>query len=178
MRKTSPPQQQPSPAKTPAPDGMDVLPAVLRAVRDVVAIALLSWIAFEVFQIRRKLTAVAPSQPVVTETRSSEPEVEPETATPLTRDQRLADALLTRAPQGMRVEAAAADDLPHAAVELFLRRNACFARAEPVDGRFSAAEQRAIRNCRALTTARLMRSGVEPHPERALDWLERTLGAR
>ncbi|HEX8410005.1 MAG TPA: hypothetical protein VF883_14180, partial [Thermoanaerobaculia bacterium] len=181
MRKPSPPpqQQQPSRAKAPPPDPMDLLPTILRGVRDLIVIALLSWIACEVYQIRKSLTAAAPPTPAVTtDTQSNEPEPEPEASPPLTREQRLAEALVTRPPQGIRVEAAAADNLPHAAVELFLRRNACFARTEPVDGKFSAAEQRAIRNCRSLTTARLMRSGIEPHPERTLDWLERTLAVR
>lgn len=178
MRKPSPPPpQQPSRAKAPPPDAMDSLPTILRAVRDVILIALLSWIAFEVYQIRKSLTPAAPPPATVTETQSTEPEPGPEPP-PLTREQRLAEALLTRPLQGIRVEAAAADHLPHAAVELFLRRNSCFARTEPVDGKFSAAEQRAIRNCRSLTTARLMRTPLEPHPDRTLDWLERTLDAR
>jgi len=178
MRKPAPSPQQPSSRpKAPPPDAMDLLPTILRGIRDVIIIALLAWIAFEVYQIRKSLTAAAQPQSVATDTQSNDPAPEPEPP-PLTREQRLAAALVTRPPQGIRVEAAAADALPYAAVELFLRRNNCFARTEPVDGKFSAAEQRAIRNCRSLTTARLMRSGIDPHPERTLDWLERTLDAR
>ena len=84
--------------------------------------------------------------------------------------------LATRFP--IRLAASATTDLPRTAVEIFLRRNNCFARTEPVDGRFSTAEQRAIRTCTALTTQRLMRSGVDPNADRALDWLERTLEIR
>jgi hypothetical protein len=58
------------------------------------------------------------------------------------------------------------------AVEIFIRRNACYTpRSEPVDGQFSSAEERAIRACAALQTARLM-SGGEPDQERAIAWLQ------
>jgi hypothetical protein len=171
-----PPSRRPKPAE--APPRSAPIETALRAVRDVIVIALLAWIGFEVHQLRRVMTpaaavaTAAESQPTV-----SEPEPQPAAPT-LTREQRLAEALFAHPPQGIRVEAAATKDLPRAAIEIFLRRNACFARSEPVDGRFSTAEQKAIRNCSALTTQRLMRSGVEPHTERTLDWLEKTLGIR
>jgi hypothetical protein len=174
MRTTPTPQPQrrpKSPAAQAPPD--DLVPTVLRAARDVIIIALLSWIGWNVHQLRNSLTATAVPQPVATVT--SEPEPEP-VAPVQTREERMAEALVTKPPQGIRVNATAKNDLPRAAVELFLRRNNCFSRTEPVDGKFSAAEQKAIRTCSALTTARLMRSGVEPHAERSLDWLERTLG--
>ncbi|MEA2465821.1 MAG: hypothetical protein QOJ98_3568 [Acidobacteriota bacterium] len=170
MRTTSTAQRRPkSPATQAPPD--DMVPTVLRAVRDVIIIALLSWIGFNVHQLRKSMTATVPA-PVATATTEPEPVVPAQT-----REERIAEALVARPPQGIRVEGSATRDLPRAAVELFLRRNNCFARTEPVDGKFSTAEQRAIRTCTALTTQRLMRSGVEPHPERTLDWLERTLGA-
>jgi hypothetical protein len=174
MRTTpNPPPRRSKTAEEPARPA--TIETALRAVRDVILIALLAWIGFEVHQLRKAMT---PTPAIVTATEAqptvSEPEPEP-AAPPLTREQRIAEALLARPPQGIRVEAAATKDLPRAAVEIFLRRNGCFARSEPVDGRFSTAEQKAIRTCTALTTQRLMRSGVEPHPERALDWLEKTL---
>ena len=169
MRNTpSPPKAAPPPSR-PAP-----IETTLRAVRDVILIALLAWIGFEVHQLRRAMTAPSPAPIIESQPTVSEPEPEPVAPT-LTREERLANELVANPPQGIRVEAAATKALPHAAVEIFLRRNGCFARSEPVDGRFSAAEQKAIRTCTALTTARLMRSGIEPHSERALDWLEKAL---
>lgn len=163
-----------TPAPKPPPPRPATVPVetALRAVRDVIIIALLAWIGFNVHQIRKNTApaAVAP-EPVAT-TTTSEPEP---IAIPPTRDERIAAALLARPPQGIRVEPSATKDLPRAAVEIFLRRNACFPRSEPVDGKFSTAEQRAIRTCTALTTQRLMRTGLDPHPERTRDWLEKTL---
>lgn len=166
---TPPPPRRPRSAAAPRPDAV---PTLLRAVRDVIVVALLSWIAFEVHQIRKSLTTATVSRPAVAEV-PPEPQ-----AAPLTREQRIAEALAAQPPQGLRVEPSAANDLPRAAVEIFLRRNGCFARSEPVDGKFSSAEQRAIRTCTSLANQRLMRSGVDPHPERALEWLERTIGLR
>ncbi|HYK06082.1 MAG TPA: hypothetical protein VE974_30345 [Thermoanaerobaculia bacterium] len=170
MRNTTSPLRRPKPpAASALPD--DLIPTVLRAVRDVIIIALLSWIGFNVHQLRKSMTAA--SVPATVATVTSEPE--PVVPAP-TREERIASALVAQPPQGIRIEASATRDLPRAAVEIFLRRNNCFARTEPVDGRFSTAEQRAIRNCSALTTQRLMRNTTDPHPERTLDWLERTLG--
>jgi hypothetical protein len=170
MRTTPAPQRRPKPPAASAPSD-DMIPTVLRAARDVIIIALLSWIGLNVHQLRKSMTAPAVPAPVVTATTEPEP-----VAPAPTREEQIAAALVARPPQGIRIEASATRDLPRAAVEIFLRRNNCFSRTEPVDGRFSTAEQKAIRNCSALTTQRLMRSGVEPHPERTLDWLERTLG--
>ena len=176
MRTTPSPQPQrrpKAPAASPAPPDLDLVPMVLRAARDVIIIALLAWIGWNVHQLRKNMTPAVVPPPVATVT--SEPEPEP--AAPVqTREQRIAEALTARPPQGIRVNATAKNDLPRAAVEIFLRRNNCFARTEPVDGKFSTAEQRAIRNCTSLTTQRLMRNTTEPHAERTLDWLERTLG--
>jgi hypothetical protein len=161
------------PAPKPPPPRPLMIDFALRAVRDVIVIALLAWIGFNVHQIRKNTTSTAAvPEPVATTT--TEPEPEPMAAPP-TRNERIAAALLARPPQGIRIEPAAARDLPRAAVEIFLRRNGCFARTEPVDGKFSTAEQRAIRTCTALTTQRLMRGTLDPHPERTLDWLEKTL---
>jgi hypothetical protein len=156
MPKSSPP---PPPRKTLPPD---LIGNVLR----LIIIALLAWIGWNVHQLRR-ITPPATPQPVTTTTETQAP--------PLTREQRIIEALSTRPPQGMQIQPAALDDLPRTAIEIFLRRNDCFARTEPVDGKFSTAEQRAIRTCRSLATQRLMRSGIEPNDERALDWLETTL---
>ncbi|HEX6085060.1 MAG TPA: hypothetical protein VF266_11080 [Thermoanaerobaculia bacterium] len=158
MPKSSPPP--PPPRRPGLPP--DLLANVLR----LVMIALLAWIGWNVHQMRRT-TPPATAQPVTTTTETQPP--------PLTREQRLIEALSTRPPQGMQIQPAALDDLPRTAIEIFLRRNNCFARTEPVDGKFSAAEQRAIRTCRSLATQRLMRTGIEPNDERALAWLETAL---
>lgn len=165
MQKPSTPQQRrPSPAPPPPPPALDLVPLVMRAIM----IALLAWIGWEVHLIRTNLPAApaAAPQPVATETQAEAP--------PLSREQKIIEALTTNPPQGLQIQPAALDDLPRTAVEIFLRRNGCFSRTEPVDGKFSTAEQRAIRSCRALATQRLMRSGIEPHPDRTLEWLEKT----
>lgn len=192
------PSREPASSREPlAHRDADSLPTMLRAARDVIIIVLLAWIAWNVHQLRKEMTGTAASPAAtVTETRVDDPlsgnspavagaaiddspAVSSTTAAPAqTRNQRLAAALLARPPQGIRVQASASNDLPHAAVEIFIRRNNCFPRTEPVDGRFSAAEQKAVRNCTSLTTQRLMRSATEPHTERALDWLETALAAR
>ena len=69
----------------------------------------------------------------------------------------------------------ASDKLARVAIEIFLRTNACFARTETVDGKFSTAEGRAIRNCATLQDERLITTGTEPDTARAIEWLERTV---
>ena len=46
-----------------------------------------------------------------------------------------------------------------------------------MDGKFSTAEGKAIRNCATLQDERLMTSVTEPDDARAIEWLERMVGA-
>jgi hypothetical protein len=178
MRKT------PVPSTKPAAPPLDL---IWRVARDVVIIALLAWIGLNLHAIRKRMNAPAPvptSAAVETATApaaDSRPEPPPPT-----RAQRIADALSASPPRGMQVAPAVLESirgdgaestaaLERVAIEIFLRRNACFSRAEIVDGKFSTAEQRAIRNCQILTRERLMTSDTRPHPERAVAWLERLM---
>lgn len=174
---------QPSPRRPQTP-----LPAALwTTVYQVAVLALLAWIAWNVHGIRQRMPV--PSVSSVTtpvEVRDSEPaapvvETEPPQRT---RVRRIAQALAARPPANIRVDDGLLDNvlrsetdmtpvMARVAVEIFLRRNACFARTEIVDGRFSAGEQRALRSCNALKTAKLVTSSYDPDAERALDWLER-----
>ncbi|HYH09814.1 MAG TPA: hypothetical protein VEK11_22385 [Thermoanaerobaculia bacterium] len=173
----TPSRSKPVPAPAPRPQP-NPLSELLPLVRDVMIVALLAWIAFNVHQIRRNMTNTAATQPAATVT-AAETEAEPEPAAPPpTREELIAEALLARPPQGIRMEAAAAKNLPHTAVEIFMRRNNCFARTEPVDGKFSTAELRAMRNCKSLAGERLMRNATEPHAERSLAWLENAVSAQ
>lgn len=169
QKSIAPPVEKPAMPKSspppPPPRRPSLSPDLLANVLRLIMIALLGWIGWNVHMMRRTTPPAAPQPVVATETQ----------APPLTREQRLIEALSTRPPQGMQIQPAALDDLPRTAVEIFLRRNNCFARTEPVDGKFSTAEQRAIRTCRSLATQRLMRSGIEPNDERALEWLENAL---
>ncbi len=176
-------RKQPTPSKSPFPQPE----LIWRLARDVVIIVLLAWIAFNVNEIRKGLSAPEPTQTAAvaeTTTAASEPEPEPP---PPTRAQRIADALAASPPRGIQIAPAALESirrdgaesttaLERMAIEIFLRRNACFPRTEAVDGRFSTAEQRAIKNCQILTRERLMMNDTKPHPERAVAWLEKTVG--
>lgn len=159
----------------------------------IAVIALLAWIAFNVNVIRKTMLAERNAPPAVTGTAPTDtaepaPTRAPEEDRSRLRIARIASALATKPPRNMRIDAAVVNDLSQGgadstnklarvAVEIFLRRNACFPRTETVDGRFSTAEQRAIRNCAALQNERLMRTGIEPDDTRAIDWLERTYAA-
>lgn len=171
--------EMPTQSPKPAPN--------LGLVRDVIMIALLAWIGFNVHMMRKTLnTPPAPAPAVAVSEPAAEPEPKSEQAPTPTRAQRLADALAANPPRNMQIapavlesirrdDADSRDVLGRVAIEIFLRRNACHARGEVVDGKFSTAEQRSIRNCAILTRERLMTSDGKPHPERSVDWLERTL---
>jgi len=88
------------------------------------------------------------------------------------RNARVASATLNEIEAG---SAGAEDKLARVAVEIYLRRNRCYTGTDAADARFSTAEQRAIRSCASLQTARLMKDRTQPDPTRALEWLEETL---
>lgn len=152
-------------ASTPPPrnDLRALAPTIWRVLCDVIVIALLAWIAVDVRQIRKSIAALPAPQPVVAPP--------PATPAPLSREERLVAALER---EGIRVTGAQSK-LPQIAIEIFLRRNRCFTGTALVDGTFSAAEQRAIRNCTALREQRLVKSNGEPDAERAVGWLEGNL---
>jgi hypothetical protein len=153
----------------------------------IAVLALLVWIALELRDIRNAMPArpaavipatttttanVVPAPTSTASTAAAEPE------SPETRVRRIAQMLAATPPQGIRVNRTATADsrsLANAAVEVFLRRNGCFSRAEAVDGRISAAEQRAMRNCTALRDERLVNSRGEIDQASAIAWLERAL---
>jgi hypothetical protein len=162
---------------------------IFQAVYRIAVLALLVWIAFNVNIIRKATIAQrnappAVSQPAPLETTEPPPAPAPEEALSRARIARIAAALSTKPPRNIRISAAvlgeiaqggadSADKLARVAIEIFLRRNACFPRTEVADGKFSAAEQRAIRSCAVLQDERLMKSAIEPDTARAIDWLER-----
>jgi len=137
----------------------------------ILTVVLLAWIAWNT-QVLKKAT-LAPS--LTTTSTTVAPVYEPDLSS--ARVRRVASALETRAPRGIPIAAGTLNDittdkLAHVAVEIFLRRNGCLETTEAVDGKFSAAEQRAIRNCAVLQDERLMKDRTEPDAARAIDWLE------
>ncbi len=180
---TSEMRTSPSPSSSRKPAPKLEIAHMWRVLRDVIIIGLLAWIGLNLHLIRKSATAAAPAAEVTTttaeETTTSEP---PPTPTP-TRAQRIARALSANPPRNIQIAPAVLNNpseevLARAAIEIFLRRNACHARTEVVDGRFSTAEQRSIRNCAILTRERLMTTDLQPHSERALAWLEKLAQAR
>ncbi len=165
--------------------------ALWKPLYHVAVLLLLGWIGWNVNLIR-KAAVVKPPAPVTTEetTSTSAQEETTTTVAPVyepdlssTRVRRVAAALGARPPRGIRVSDAlineirtggtdAADKLARVAVEGFLRRNRCFQGTETIDGKFSTAEQRAIRNCATLQDERLMKDRTDPDPARAIAWLE------
>jgi hypothetical protein len=163
---------------------------VLKPVYAIAVIALLAWIAVNVHLIRKTLREQSPAAPAVSET------IEPVTtgtapAAAVAEDPsrnrvpRIAAALAARPVRGIRVNAPVLDEiarggsdapeqLARVAIEVFLRRNGCYARTEAADGRLSTNETRAARNCAVLQDQRLM-NGSAPDTERAIAWLERTI---
>lgn len=167
-----------------------MLPLILRSARDLVIIALLTWIGFNVQHIRNERDIAAAPPTVVTNAPAREPDVVPATQTEVptpTRAQQIGQTLMLKPPQGVRIDpailnsivgdasAASTAALSRVSVEIFLRRNGCLPHADAVDGKFSTAEQRAIRSCTALTNQRLMKTATEPNADRAIAWLEKTL---
>lgn len=189
MRETRSPARREKPAIVPARPAD--LSSIWRFVRDLVVIALLAWIGWNVHQMRKAAPVPPDNTPAQTVTEADLPEITETRAPdppPQSRTQRLALALIATPPQGIRLDREALDviardgagstaALSRAAVEVFLRRNGCHTRNELVDGKLSAGEQRSIRRCTAVTTQRLMKNATEPDVERAFDWLERTLTA-
>jgi hypothetical protein len=174
-----------------APPPKPVLPLdrwipLLTPLYRIAVLLLLVWIALELRGIRNAMPAPPAANPVTTTTSAasvvpapttaSTPAEEPESAE--ARVRRIAGALAAAPPQGIRVNRAAIVDGPslaRAAVEVFIRRNGCFSRAEAVDGKISSAEQRAMRNCAALRSEHLVNSRGEIDEARAIAWLERIL---
>jgi len=167
----------------------DAAGAIGTSLYRVAVLALLVWIAVNVHLIR-KATVVQPSAPAATTTSTDEPSPAPVFEAGITpaRIRRIANSLAAKPPRNIRVSDAVLSDiarggadstgkLARVAIEVFLRTNGCFARTEPVDGKFSTAEGRAIRTCALLQDERLMTSGLEPDTSRAIDWLDRTVPA-
>jgi hypothetical protein len=154
----------------------------------IAVIALLAWIAWNVNVIRKTTLAqreVLPAPSPAPEPAATPPEPAPEENPSRARVARASTALVANPPRNIRLSeeiarggANDADTLATVAIEIFLRRNVCHPRTDVVDGKFSATEQRAIRNCGALQEARLMASDIQPDAARAIDWLERIVTPR
>lgn len=160
-------------------------------------LGLLAWIAINVHLIR-KATVQQPVAPATTSTITSSSTISGDNPSPApvfeaeltpARIRRIGAALAARPPRGIRVSDAVLSDiarddtdargkLARVAIEIFLRTNGCLTRTEVVDGKFSAAEGRATRNCATLQDEKLMTSATVPDTTRAIDWLERTVAAR
>jgi hypothetical protein len=180
MRETTPP---------PEPEPTIAWKEMIEPAFKVVVLVLLLWIAYNVYVIRKMVSmygatpAITTSAPVE-ETTTTEPPPAP--APVESRVSRIATMLTTRPPRNIRIDNAVLDEiakggagaeskLARVGIEIFLRRNGCFSRTEVVDGKFSTAEQRAIRSCAVLQDERLVKSGVEPDNERTFAWLERVI---
>jgi hypothetical protein len=145
---------------------------------------LLAWIAWNAHVIRKNTT---PRETAAATTTTQEPAEETATVAPVyepdlssTRIRRIAAGLKARPPRGIRVPDAVlanvtADELARVAVEISLRRNRCHTGTDAIDGKLSAAEQRATRNCTSVQDARLMKDRTEPDTGRAVQWLEDSL---
>lgn len=147
-------------------------------------VALLVWIALEVRDLRKTIqappatvaltTAMTTTGTPATTSASPAEEVETDEA----RVQRLSKMLVENPPRPIHVSRTAIVDrksLANAAVEVFLRRNGCFNTAETVDGKLSAAEQRAMRGCPALRSEQLVNSHGDVDQARAIAWLDSVL---
>ena len=148
----------------------------LDAVWKIVVVVLLAWIAWNVHVIRKATSP--PARAAVSPTLDVAPVYEPDLSPEGLRS--IATRLASRPPRGVRVSdtlatGVTAEKLSRAAVEVFLRRNGCLETTESVDGKFSTAEERAIRNCATLQDEGLMKDRTDPDPPRAIAWLEETL---
>ena len=164
-------------------------PIPWQPIYQIAVIAILAWIAYNVNVIRKATTAQRDGAPPAVSTTApvdtTEPAPAPVPENPTgTLIPRIAAALAASPPRNIRVSetvlneieqggAGAEERLARVAIEVFLRRNACHSRAEIVDGRFSTAEQRSIRNCAAIQDNGLVRSNFEPDNPRAIAWLQR-----
>jgi len=157
-------------------------------VLQLVMIALLVWIGLNVRAIRKAVEtpATATSTIDTADTDDTAPvpapapqPVQAEKETPEGRLHRIAQALAAKPPQGIRVGAVVLDEstetLARAAVEVSLRLNGCFAKTEAIDGKLSAAEQKALRTCAELRDDRLVSGSGQIDAARAIAWLERTV---
>jgi hypothetical protein len=189
MRSPAPSNPAPPAKSAPPPPNAALL---ADAVWKVLVLVLLAWIGWNVQQLRKPQPAAEAAPQVVTATEpepartaSVAPVYEPEPSD-TTRIRRIANALEANPPRNARVNAAvlneiqqggtgAADKLARVAVEVFIRRNRCHTGNDAPDARFSSAEQRSMRNCTSLTTAKLMKDRTEPNAERAIAWLEETV---
>jgi hypothetical protein len=179
------PTSPPSPSR-PARTAVDVW-KIADAAWKLAVLLLLAWIAWNVNVIRKSAAtqpaAAAAVETQTTTTSSAAPVAESDPAD--TRIHRITSALRARPPRNIAVSAAMLDEiqaegseekLARVAIEIFLRRNRCYTGAEAADGRFSAAEQRAIRACKSLENARLMKDRTEPDAARAIQWLQEMVG--
>lgn len=166
--------------------------AVWKPLFHIAVLALLAWIAYNVHLIRKSTVPppTASAAPIATTTNETDPSPAPVFEAELTpaRIRRIGTTLAARPPKNIRVPDAVLSDiarddtnaggkLARVAIEIFLRTNGCFARTEAVDGKFSAAEARAIRNCATLQDEKLMTSATEPDTARAIEWLETMVSA-
>lgn len=173
-----------SSAAPPPPPKYDV-PFVIDAAWKVIVLLLLAWIAWNVYSIRKAITPPAAPQPAVevpaVETATEEPtstvapRYEPDLSS--ARLRRIADRLMSNAPRGVKINATTfrevtADELARAGVEIFIRRSRCYEGTDAVDGKWSANELRAIRNCATLQDEHLMKDRTDADTARAIDWLE------
>jgi hypothetical protein len=194
--RSGPVTPSPSPAPPPgrpAPPPRNDAFLLADAAWKLAVLVLLAWIAWNV-HLLRKAGAPRPAGPATTATTATQeepttsvtPVYEPDLST--ARLRRIAAAVQARSPRGIRVNSAtlaeitaggpaAPDKLARVAVEIFLRRNRCFTptAADAIDARFSAGEQRAIRNCALLQDERLMQEGTQPDVPRAIAWLEEAI---
>ena len=162
---------------------LETLKTAWTTLYQIAVLGLLFWIGLEVRGIRNAMPSPPVAVPVTTTsvaTAPNTPEPQPVEApeTPAARIARIAQTLAAHPPQGIRVNPAGIGDassLARAAVEIALRRNGCFKGSEAVDGKISAAEQRAMRNCSVLSSERLVNARGEIDAPHAIDWLERTL---
>lgn len=184
-KRTAPVEKKEMPANSePPPPPKVPLPVILNWSYKLAVLALLAWIAVNVHLLRKSPQPVTASEPETSSAPLTTITPEETTPAPEPRAVRIANVLAARPIRNIRVsdtvlrDIAATNDaarLAHVAVEIFLRRNACFARTEIVDGTFSAAEERAIRTCASLQTEKLMKSGTTPDTVRAIEWLEVTV---
>lgn len=189
MRSTSTTTPTPTVKPARARDTMQLADAIWK----LLVLVLLAWIGWNVHQLRKESTPSAAASPAVVTTTESEPEpttsvapvYDPEPSD-ATRIRRIANALEANPPRNARVNATvlneiqqggtgAADKLARVSVEIFIRRNRCHTANDAPDARFSTVEQRSIRNCTSLTTAKLMKDRTTPDLERAIAWLETTV---
>ena len=181
--RTSPPPPSPPPTPVARSPRNEVF-ALVDLVWKIAVLLLLAWIGWNVHSMRKgsQPQAVPPAATATTEEPATTETVAPvyEDDLSQTRVRRVAAALQANPPRNIRVSSAVladvtASELAHVAVEIFMRRNRCFTGTEAIDGKFSAAELRATRNCTSLQNEKLMKDRTEPDAARAIAWLEQTV---